>query len=156
MDKYKSILGIFVCLLLSAGNGFSNGNEKVSEQKESINWVSIEEAEKLNAENPKRIMVDVYTDWCGWCKVMDRKTFADPDVASYVNENFYAVKLNAESQDQVTIKGRTYTKSQLAREFRVNSFPTIVFIEKDFKTVQAQPGFKKPVAFIKLLERINE
>ena len=71
------------------------------EEKATIKWLTLEEAYKLNQKNPKKIFVDVYTNWCGWCKRMDRDTFQDAKVAEFVNENFYAVKLNAESQDKM-------------------------------------------------------
>ena len=58
------------------------------------------------------MFIDVYTDWCGWCKRMDASTFKDPTVAAYLNANFYPVKLNAETRDTITFNGKTYTNSQ--------------------------------------------
>ena len=63
-----------------------------------MKWYTIEEVQALNEKDPKPILVDVYTDWCGWCKVMDRKTFANADVQAYIQENFYPVKFNAEQK----------------------------------------------------------
>ena len=65
-------------------------------QAEKINWVSFEEAVQLNEKEPRKFIVDVYTDWCGWCKRMDQTTFKNPEVAQYINEKYWAVKLNAE------------------------------------------------------------
>ena len=61
-----------------------------------IKWYTFEQAIKLCEKAPKKLMVDVYTDWCGWCKKMDAETFSNAEIAKYVNEHFYAVKFNAE------------------------------------------------------------
>ena len=61
-----------------------------------IKWLTIEQAYALNQKEPRKMVIDVYTDWCGWCKVMDRETFSKPAIAEFVNKNYYAVKLNAE------------------------------------------------------------
>lgn len=80
--------------------------------KGPINWLSVEEASILYQENPKPMFIDVYTDWCGWCKRMDATTFQDASIAQYLNSNFYAVKLNAETPDSLSFMGKTYHNSQ--------------------------------------------
>jgi uncharacterized protein YyaL (SSP411 family) len=76
--------------------------------KEKINWLSFAELQVAFAKNPKPIIIDVYTDWCGWCKVMDRETYANDKVADYLNKNFYAVKFNAESTSPVMFANKKY------------------------------------------------
>ena len=78
------------------------------DQAASIKWMSITEAEQLNKANPKKIIVDVYTDWCGWCKRLDATTYKDAGIVKYVNDNFYAVKLNAESKDKIVYQNQEY------------------------------------------------
>ncbi len=124
-------------------------------EKAKINWLTLEEAYVLNQQNPRKIFVDVYTNWCGWCKKMDKDTFADEKVAEYVNEHFYAVKLNAESQDKIIIKQDTITNQMMARSMGVSGYPTIVYIKEDFKTIQAVPGYQKADAFLKTLEKVK-
>mgnify|MGYP000536572778 FL=1 len=68
---------------------------------QEINWVSLEEAVELQKKNPKKIIMDVYTSWCGPCKMLDRNTFQNKDVAAYINKNYYAVKFNAEGQEEI-------------------------------------------------------
>ena len=76
--------------------------------KEKMNWISLEEAELKMKTEPRPILVDLYTDWCGWCKVMDRKTYTSQDLIKYLNTNFYTVKLNAETKAEVKWKGKIY------------------------------------------------
>ena len=80
--------------------------------KGPINWLSLEEASSLYMQNPKPMFIDVYTDWCGWCKKMDASTFQDRDIAQYLNANFYPVKLDAETSDSVKFMGKTYYNTQ--------------------------------------------
>ena len=72
-------------------------NKPKAKAEGAVNWVSFEEAEALMAKEPRKIMVDVYTKWCGPCKRMNSQTFGNPTLAKYINENYYAVKFDAES-----------------------------------------------------------
>lgn len=157
----KYINGFTLALILAflsltgfvANNGKSN---KKDQESKKINWVSIEEAEKLTMEKPKKIFVDVYTDWCGWCKRMDATTFTDEAVVDYVNEHYYAVKLNAESKEAISLKGMNTNGIELARSFRVTAYPTIVFIDEAFERVTPLPGYRKPAEFHDILKQFNE
>lgn len=156
--KY-SLLPICALLLISITSFVINPDsiaKIASGQKEKkINWVTIEEAEKLTKENPRKIFVDVYTDWCGWCKRMDATTFSDEAVIAYVNTHYYAVKLDAESQDNISLKGINTTGVELARSFRVSSYPTIVFIDETFHNVTPVPGYRKAEEFHNILKQFN-
>ena len=77
-----------------------------------INWVSLQEADSLYKIQPKPFFVDVYTDWCGWCKRMDATTFSNQEIANYLNQNFYAVKLDAETKDSILFKGSVFKNTQ--------------------------------------------
>lgn len=78
---------------------------KATEGK-GINWLSIEDAEAKAKKVPKPLMVDVFTSWCGPCKMLEANTFSDPRLAEYVNSHFYAVKFNAESGTPIMFKGQ--------------------------------------------------
>ena len=121
----KLLFSVITVLTLAATMSFDNPPAK----SEEIRWLTIEEAQVLSEKEPRKIIMDVYTDWCGWCKKMDKTTFADEKVAKYVNDNFYAVKLKADSQDKVTFKGKEFAKGELAQAFRVTGYPTIVFFD---------------------------
>jgi thioredoxin-related protein len=125
---------------------------------QDINWVTIEEAQELQKKTPKKIMIDMYTVWCGPCKLMDRITFQNKNVADYVNKHFYAVKFNAEGNDDVVFDGKPFSNPnydparaksrnsghQLARYFGIQAFPTVVFVDEDLKMLVPLRGVKKP------------
>lgn len=125
--------------------------------QEKVKWYSIEEAIELARENPRVLVIDVYTDWCGWCKRMDANTFADPAVAETLNTHFYPVKLDAEGKEDVVIGDRTFkfvdngrrgyheiaavvTKGRL-------SYPTISYVDGQGKVLEASPGYKDAEQF---------
>ena len=153
-------LGIFagLALLLLGVTSFTNTDIATSETEDEkkINWLTIEEAQELSKDNPKKVIMDVYTDWCGWCKKMDKTTFADEQVVEFVNENFYAVKLKADSNDKVSFKGQEFTNGELARALRVTGYPTIVFFDESFARFQPISGFRPAEDFLKLLESFHQ
>ena len=76
--------------------------------QDKIQWYSIEQAEKLARQNPKKIFIDVYTDWCGWCKKMDATTYLDPKIIKLLNNDFYAVRLDGEDKKEIVFKDKSY------------------------------------------------
>jgi thioredoxin-related protein len=126
-------------------------------QAGEINWMSIEEAQAAQKNNPKKIMMDVFTQWCGPCKMLDKNTFQHADVASYVNQNYYAVKFDAESPKDIQYKGQTYSNpdydpnkkgrngvNQFSRAMGVSAYPTIIFLDEDLNVIAPIPGYKTP------------
>ena len=121
-------------------------------KKEKIRWLSLAELRSDYNKKPRPIIIDVYTNWCGWCKVMDRDTYSNDKVASYINDNFYAVKFNAESTDSVELGSKKYgyNPSYNANDLAVYllygrmGYPTTVLLS----SLEAQPaplsGFLKP------------
>ncbi|WP_439482276.1 thioredoxin family protein [Cyclobacterium plantarum] len=133
------MLGLMVSLPLKA-------------QKEAITWYSFEEVIDKVEEQPKMVLVDVYTDWCGWCKKMDRETFTDKKVISYVNENFYAVKLNAEdAKKKFKFRGKEYSEEEMARAMRVRSYPNFIIMDAAMENITPLPGYWKADPFIEAL-----
>lgn len=154
----KLIITLFTALMLAPASAFA--------QKSAINWITIEEAEKLNKENPRKIMVDVYTDWCGWCKKMDSETFTHPVIAEIINKHYYAVKLNAEGTDEITFNGTTYKfipqGSRGYHELAAGllsgkmSYPSIAYLNEKLQLLGAVPGFMTPSSIEPLLNYIAE
>lgn len=82
---------------------------QVTEEPPSlVKWLTFEEAFELNKKQPKPFIIDVYTDWCGWCKHMLKTTYSTPDIANYINNWFYPVKFNAETKDTIEYLGTKY------------------------------------------------
>lgn len=125
---------------------------------QKINWMTMNEALALQKKNPKKIMVDVYTNWCGPCKMLDKQTFQNKDVANYVNENFYAVKFNGEGNEAVNFKERMFenpnydaskankrnSSHQFADYLGLRGYPTIAFFDEDAQFLYPLTGFYKP------------
>ena len=119
--------------------------------QEELQWYSIEEVQKLNAENPRKIFIDVYTDWCGWCKRMDATTFKDPRIIKILNEDFYAVKLDGEGKEAIIFKDRQYNfipqgrngYHELAAALMNGrlSYPTTVYLDENLNLIQPIPGY---------------
>ncbi len=125
---------------------------------QEINWVSFEEALKLQKKTPKKIMIDVYTNWCGPCKMLDKNTFQNKAVADYVNEHYYAVKFNGEGNEVVNYKGKSYNNPNynpantnrrnsahtLASYFQISAYPTIVFMDEKADVLAPIRGYQTP------------
>ncbi len=131
-----------------------------------IEWLSWEEAVKKNRQQPKKILVDVYTDWCGWCKTMDKKVFADPVIAAYVKEHFYAVKFDAEQKETLKYDGHTFNfNTEIGRRGSHElayalldgrmSYPSIVYLDENRDRISISPGFKPADKFINELNFIK-
>ncbi|MGB3180309.1 MAG: thioredoxin fold domain-containing protein [Cyclobacteriaceae bacterium] len=146
---------VLVALVMMTASGFTFENETFTGNSKKIEWLTLEEAYKRNQEEPRKIFIDVYTNWCGWCKKMDKDTFSDEEVAAYANDNYYAVKLNAESDRVMQLGEMELTEREVARQLMVRSYPTIVFMEQDFKNFQPIPGYRTADDFKEMLEKFN-
>jgi len=137
-------------------------------QAQQINWMTMEEALAAQKENPKKIFMDVYTTWCGPCKLLDKNTFSDKSVIEYLNKNYYSVKFNAEGNETVTYQDFTYTNPNyqperkgrnsqhlFAHALKVNAYPTVVFFKENGDLIQAVPGYRTPQQleiFLKMIQ----
>ena len=153
----KIILGAFLLLIT------------ISVSAQEINWMTFEEAIALQKKNPKKIMVDMYTVWCGPCKLLDRNTFQNQDVAKYVNENYYAVKFNAEGQEEINFFNQTYTNPsydpnrkgrngthQFTQYLGVKGYPTMVFFSENGAPIMPVVGYLKPQQLELYLKMIKQ
>lgn len=123
--------------------------------QEKIHWMKIDELEAAEAKQPRVVMVDVYTQWCGPCKMMSNQTFTHPDVVKYMNEHFYCVKFDAESGDSVVFKGKTFKNPdykpgtmgrngvhELTMNLGVNAYPTLIFFDEALNPIAPITGFQ--------------
>jgi thioredoxin-related protein len=155
-----SLIAFFAILLSTATYA------QESSSKGGIKWYTFQEAMKLNQKHPKKIFIDMYTDWCGWCKKMDASTFKNPVIAKYMNENYYPVKFNAERKDTVDFKGKEYVNAnpkgsrsshQLAQALLNGrmSYPSYVFMDQDENLITVVPGYQKAPQFESILHFIS-
>jgi thioredoxin-related protein len=142
------VSSVFLFLLFS---GFTVNPPK----KGKINWLTLEEAAALTKKEPRKMVIDVYTDWCGWCRKMDKSTYTNPAVAEYINQNFYAVKLDAEGKDPITINGKTYQFNAQYRSHEIAitllkgqmSYPSTVYLDEKMAILSPVPGYLDATAF---------
>lgn len=132
-----------------------------------IPWVEIDDVEYLVGKKSKKILVDVYTPWCGPCKMMDRMTFTDANIINQISKNFYAVKFNAEGPDPVTFQGKEYANPkfdpnrtrgrnavhELSPFFAVRGYPSLVIMDEKMNIVGKIVGFKQPAQLKVELEK---
>ncbi|KAA6440263.1 DUF255 domain-containing protein [Dyadobacter flavalbus] len=153
------VLVILICL-----TGFQS--DKSVSGAQGIQWLTIEQAYAKTKTEPRKILIDVYTDWCGWCKVMDRETFRNKAVIDYVNKKYYAVKLDAEQKQPIMLDntkfefiaegGRGIHQLALALTNNQPSFPTTVFLDEKFQMIQPLPGYLKAKEYHQVITFIGD
>lgn len=131
-----------------------------------VKWMTFEQAVERSKTEKRKIFIDVYTDWCGWCKVMDKNTFSEAEVAKILNENFYPVKFDAEQREDVVFNGTTFKfvpsgnkgYHQLAAALLNNqlSYPTVVFLDEEFRMIQPLAGYQKAPEFHRIIQFIGQ
>lgn len=136
---------------------------------QNIQWMSLKEARAAQKINPKKIFMDVYTSWCGPCKLLEKNTFQNPDVSRYISENYYAVKFNAEGTEEIEFynqifsnpnydpnrKGRNATH-QFTQFLGVKGYPTMVFFSEDGDPIMPLVGYYKPKQIELYLKMIKQ
>ena len=156
----KLLFSVGLCVSLAVTMSFKAVPEG------EVKWMSFEEAVEKSKTEKRKIFIDVYTDWCGWCKVMDKNTFSEAKVAHILNEKFYPVKFNAEQRADVVLNGHTYKfiasgnsgYHELAAALLNNklSYPTVVFLDDNFNMIQPLAGYLKPEQFHPIVQFIGE
>ncbi len=143
-------IALILVFVLIAGKSGVNASDHTK-----VNWLTIEEAQEKFNEEPRKIFVDVYTDWCGWCRRMESETFSHPQIAEMLNTHFYPVKLNAEQEEPIVFQGVTYENENIGQRRATHNFaiallqgqmsyPSVAFFNEEMQLVTAIPGFRPP------------
>lgn len=119
-------------------------------------WRSWDAGLREAGTSGRPVLVDVYTDWCGWCKRMDRDVYSRADVQDYLARKFVTVKLDAESNAAARYEGRAYTSRTLAARFGVTGYPTTLFLSAKGAQLGNVPGYSSPQDFLLLLRFIGD
>ena len=127
-----------------------------SARAEATPWRGWDAGMKAAGANKRFVMVDVYTDWCGWCKRMDRDVFSNPEVREYLGKKFVTVRLNAEAGDAAHYEGKDFTSRTLATRFGVTGYPTTIFLRANGDHLANVPGYLPADRFLLLLRYIGD
>lgn len=142
----------------------TNNKEEVYDHfsTSGLAWLPIEKLKKPQASGSKMYLIDIYTEWCGWCKMMDRKTFSDSKVQKRLEKEFNLIKLNAEAKTDIEFDGEQYkwrgSGSKGIHELAAKlmkgkiEYPTLIFLDENLKTIRVSRGYKNPDAFLQEIE----
>lgn len=147
-------LAIIATALLAAACGPA-GSYTSDAPAPEIRWSSIDGVWAPDASPERRVLVNVYTEWCEFCRKMDSDVYPDSAVRRVVAEHFMTVGLNADSDRIVRFKGQEFTERALARRLGVRSYPTMVFMEPDGTVILQTNGFMPTDDYVRMLTYIG-
>lgn len=144
--------------------GFFIFQEQLAAQE--VEWMKMPDALAMQEESPRNIIVDLYTDWCGYCKKMDQTTFKDKEIVGLLNDSFYSVKLNGESKETIMFRGAEFGYYQQGRrvinelaDWLTNgrlAYPTLVVLNKKQEPVAIIPGYRNASELKKILVKYQD
>ena len=144
----------WLLLFLVFGSMVSAGGK--NHQPAALRWKKFDAGLAEAKAAKKKILLDVYTDWCKWCKKLDTDVYADPKVIAYANQRYIPVKLNAESPDTVSFLGRRIPEARLAAELGVTSYPTIIFLDPAGKPIDRLNSYVDAQTFLDAMRRVDQ
>jgi thioredoxin-related protein len=159
MGGIMRIAVLFIILLFIAVTFYSNHNESeaATNTSEKLNWINLNSGLVKAKVEKKSILIDFYTDWCHWCKEMDKKTFNDKVVSQKLKDRFITVRINAESKtESASYQGKNYTNVELTQAFGVTGFPTLAFLTSDGEIITLIPGYVPAETFAYILDYVNQ
>ena len=162
----KHFLIPLILFMFTAAPIHAQSTVSTATNAKEVKWYSFEDGMKLARKSHKSVIVDIYTEWCGWCKRMDNETFRDPRVVSYMNEKFIAIKLDAEGKNPIAFDGTVYTNpnplsNRSTHQLAVAlagaqlSYPTYIYMDSKGKPITGSKGYSQPEDLLPLLKYIG-
>ncbi len=119
--------------------------------KPLIHWQSFRETDKLLKENPKKVFITLYTSWCKWCKKLESEVLSDTALSNYINGHYYAIRFNAESKEDVSFFGQTFSYDPIAKVHSLAlalmesdiGYPSSFILDEELELLQPVKGFVK-------------
>ena len=148
-----ALLAVGLIALLSTSDSSSGS---VALEAKAVTWHRLDEGVALARQQNKKILIDVYTDWCGWCKKMDKEVYTNEKVGQLIATNFIAVKLDAESQNGASFGGTLMDEASVARTLGATGYPTTVFLDSEAKPITKIAGYMEPKEFVNVIGYIGE
>ena len=153
----RTIIAIWLPIALTgAGVTMFATPEPAPPSGAKIEWKNFNDGLAVAKSQKKKILVDVYTDWCGWCKKMDKEVYSDDAVVSILKSKFVAVKLNAESDGRLTYNNQSFTQAEFSQALGVTGYPATAFFGIDSKPITVVPGYIEAKRFAQILRFIGD
>lgn len=121
---------------------------EIPNDPDKVEWLAFDVAATKAQAQKKHMIVDIYTAWCGWCKVMDRETYTNPEVVAYLRDNFVLAKVNGESSAKLKWRGKDLTERQFAKAVGVTGYPSTYFFKPNSELLGGMSGFLMPPDFM--------
>lgn len=122
---------------------------------QSLKPMALDTALESAVENGKKVLIDVYAEWCPYCEKMHTEVYTKSDIIDAVNEHFYLVKINIESENEVNYLGNRMAESEFAKMLKSSSLPTTYFMNGDGELLGMQPGVLPADVFEDLLNFVG-
>ncbi len=140
-STFRVFFALLLALALLGADAPATGGD--AKKGELVQWLAFDAAVAKAQKENKHLIVDVYTNWCGWCKVMDRQTYGNPEVAAYLTEHFSLAKVNGESSAKLTWNGKSLTEREFARAVGVTGYPATYFMKPNAELLGGVSGYIK-------------
>lgn len=138
MKSWKISPAVYIAIIAFA---FAMGFTQYEKTGDTVSWLPIEEAQKKSAEDGKPVFVFVEAEWCGICKRMIQHVFPDQRVSENLGENYYSVKIDLDSKNNIYFNGNKMSEREFAKKMSVTGTPTTLFFDSAGEELGRQVGF---------------